>query len=64
MGSNREKYLLLDAAKLKFSHSAKGIHLERFNKIHKLCAWNAGDCLADGQQQCSANEKQSVGGLQ
>lgn len=55
-----EKNLLLDAAKLKFPNSAKSIRLERFNKIHKLCAWNVWDCVVDGQQYCRANEKQSV----
>ncbi|ROL44126.1 hypothetical protein DPX16_15619 [Anabarilius grahami] len=54
------KNLLLDAAKLKFPNSAKSISLERFNKIYKLCAWNVWDCVADGQQYCRANEKQSV----
>lgn len=27
-----------EAAKLQLTHFAKGIHLENFNKIHKLCA--------------------------
>lgn len=31
-----EMGVLLDVARLKFPNSAKGIHLERFHKIHKL----------------------------
>jgi len=40
--------------------TAKGIRLERFNKIHKLCVWNVWDCVTDSRQYYRANEKQSV----
>lgn len=43
-GEMGDKNLLLDAARLKFPNSAKGIHLERFNKIHKLHVECLGSC--------------------